>query len=179
MATYVGRPCKNGHLSGERYQKSGTCVECAKGFSRVAYSNKPKRNRLLIVEAPTIYPGAKFGRLEVIEELSRNGAGTKWLCRCECGEERICQAFILSQDRAKECQRCMDVKKPYQFAARNDDVRTVVHALRAAGTIEAERLRSTIGMREDPFYDCIAVLFQRRQLKIDSSGTGRKYALAA
>ena len=48
--------------------------------------------------------GQKFGRLTVIEraENGKNGS-TRWLCRCECGNEKIIEGGHLRSNKIKSC----------------------------------------------------------------------------
>ena len=48
--------------------------------------------------------GQKFGRLTVIEraENDKNGS-TRWLCRCECGNEKIIEGGHLRSHKIKSC----------------------------------------------------------------------------
>lgn len=71
--------------------------------------------------------GLKFGRLEVIEEVGRDNAGNKtWLCRCECGNEKVitggniraghslsCGCFRLEQLRKKVTRHGMRHTRVY------------------------------------------------------------------
>lgn len=53
--------------------------------------------------------GQKFGRWTVIAQAepyrSREGSkkGTRWLCRCDCGNEKIVAATSLKKGRSKSC----------------------------------------------------------------------------
>lgn len=49
--------------------------------------------------------GQKFGRWTVVApaEPYKNGNGTRWLCRCECGKERIVAATSLKRGRSQSC----------------------------------------------------------------------------
>ena len=71
--------------------------------------------------------GLKFGRLEVIEEVGRDNAGNKtWLCRCDCGNEKVisggniraghslsCGCFRLEQARKKTTRHGMRHTRVY------------------------------------------------------------------
>lgn len=48
--------------------------------------------------------GKVFGRLTVIERAGsdKHGAST-WLCRCQCGNEKVVQRGALNQGRVKSC----------------------------------------------------------------------------
>ena len=44
-----------------------------------------------------------FDRLTVIEKVENNGTGTRWLCRCECGKEKIVYGSNLTSGKTKSC----------------------------------------------------------------------------
>lgn len=46
----------------------------------------------------------KFGRLTVIQEVGRNKSGSaKWLCKCECGGEKIVSSDSLRHGHTRSC----------------------------------------------------------------------------
>ena len=48
--------------------------------------------------------GQKFGRLTVIARAENNKRGqTRWLCKCECGNEKIVGAYLLKSGQTKSC----------------------------------------------------------------------------
>jgi hypothetical protein len=49
--------------------------------------------------------GQRFGRLEVLRAYSENGrtGGTRWLCRCDCGNEKDVLAASLVSGKTKSC----------------------------------------------------------------------------
>lgn len=52
--------------------------------------------------------GQRFGRLTVIElhPVRDSGGGTRWVCRCDCGGEKIVQAKHLRNGDIRSC-RCL------------------------------------------------------------------------
>lgn len=46
--------------------------------------------------------GLKYGRLEVIKKINECGKA-KWLCKCECGQEKIILADSLKSGKTKSC----------------------------------------------------------------------------
>lgn len=51
-----------------------------------------------------IQVGQKFGRLTVISRVDNNKySNTQWLCRCNCGKEKVISGNSLSQGNAKSC----------------------------------------------------------------------------
>ena len=51
--------------------------------------------------------GLKFGRLTVLESAGRDREQRRiWLCRCECGNERICRTDRLVSGEITECKEC-------------------------------------------------------------------------
>lgn len=60
--------------------------------------------------------GRKFGRLTVIKRVENHKSGkTQWLCRCECGTEKIIPSVYLKSGDTKSCG-CLatEVKKQYE-----------------------------------------------------------------
>lgn len=59
--------------------------------------------------------GQRFGRLTVIERAENGRCGgkavTKWLCRCECGTEKIIEGHSLKRGRTKSCGCLNDEKR--------------------------------------------------------------------
>lgn len=53
------------------------------------YINKQTNNLL----------GKRFGRLTVIKLVKSNGHGARWLCRCDCGNEKEIDANHLVHNR--------------------------------------------------------------------------------
>ena len=47
--------------------------------------------------------GQHFGRLEVIKKVASKGQGARWLCRCECGQEKEINAQHLVNHRILSC----------------------------------------------------------------------------
>lgn len=55
--------------------------------------------------------GQRFGKLTVLERASNgNHKQTRWLCRCDCGNERIVQARSLKSGNTKSCG-CLQKEK--------------------------------------------------------------------
>lgn len=48
--------------------------------------------------------GKKFGRLTVIKRIGRDKYyHSTWLCKCECGKEKICNGKYLKEGKTKSC----------------------------------------------------------------------------
>jgi hypothetical protein len=47
--------------------------------------------------------GQRYGRLTVIREVERNGYTRRWLCRCDCGNERIVTMPNLRNGHTTSC----------------------------------------------------------------------------
>lgn len=47
--------------------------------------------------------GQKFGRLTVISQQPTQNERTMWLCRCECGEEKILPCYVLTRGLVRSC----------------------------------------------------------------------------
>ena len=53
---------------------------------------------------PKNIEGKKFGRLTALKIVGRDRAGScTWLCKCECGNEKVISARSLSNKSAKSC----------------------------------------------------------------------------
>lgn len=52
--------------------------------------------------------GHRFGRLIVLSYHSKNQHGSsKWLCQCDCGNQKIIYGFSLTSNKTKSCG-CLD-----------------------------------------------------------------------
>lgn len=47
--------------------------------------------------------GKRFGRLVVIRRESEIGQKVRWLCRCDCGSEKVISAYELTSGNTKSC----------------------------------------------------------------------------
>lgn len=47
--------------------------------------------------------GLRFGRLTVLELAGRKGKEATWLCKCDCGNEKVVTGRALRQGRTKSC----------------------------------------------------------------------------
>lgn len=47
--------------------------------------------------------GQKFGRLTVLQRAETINKRTRWLCRCDCGEEVIVEAYNLTKGHTQSC----------------------------------------------------------------------------
>lgn len=47
--------------------------------------------------------GHKIGRWTVLQEVSRSKNQKQWLCRCDCGTEKVLSSSTLSGARSKSC----------------------------------------------------------------------------
>lgn len=53
---------------------------------------------------PLELTGQRFGRLTVLSEAERNGRGIrKWLCRCDCGNEKSVRGCDLTTGHTQSC----------------------------------------------------------------------------
>jgi hypothetical protein len=50
--------------------------------------------------------GQRFGRLTVIEKAHSTPSGTAWLCKCDCGGERIAPTSRLKRTQNAGCKIC-------------------------------------------------------------------------
>ena len=61
---------------------------------------------------PKNLKGRRFGRLKVISFLERNEhSNSKWLCRCDCGNETEAYYQHLTRGEKKSCGKCGLVKR--------------------------------------------------------------------
>lgn len=63
--------------------------------------------------------GKVFGRLTVIKEAGRNKTSLLWLCRCECGIEKIIQGNHLKEGKILSCGCYMKEKASSRITERN------------------------------------------------------------
>ena len=63
--------------------------------------------------------GKKFGRLTAIEPLPERSADSNvlWLCQCECGNQKVFKAALLTSGRRKSCG-CMGVRTDMLLSSR-------------------------------------------------------------
>ena len=54
--------------------------------------------------------GQRFGKLVVIAPAKNKGRRTQWLCKCDCGNEKICLTDSLQTGRCKSCG-CLRVEQ--------------------------------------------------------------------
>lgn len=54
--------------------------------------------------------GQRFGKLVVIAHAENKGRRTQWLCKCDCGNEKICLTESLQNGKCKSCG-CLRIKQ--------------------------------------------------------------------
>ena len=47
--------------------------------------------------------GQRFGRLTVVEQVESKGRYTRWLCQCECGNQKLVLGNNLINNSTKSC----------------------------------------------------------------------------
>lgn len=47
--------------------------------------------------------GQRFGRLVALKPVETKEKGARWLCRCDCGKERVCTSENLVSGKTKSC----------------------------------------------------------------------------
>ena len=73
--------------------------------------------------------GKTFGRLTVISRVvDKNSKATKWLCRCECGNECVVHAGSLRGGHTKSCG-CLRVKACHDVATTHGLSKTSLHGV--------------------------------------------------
>ena len=53
--------------------------------------------------SPREMVGRKFGRLTVVSQAAHKGVNRQWLCKCECGRERIVNGYNLRKGHTRSC----------------------------------------------------------------------------
>lgn len=63
--------------------------------------------------------GKRIGRVNVISLVTRGNGGSKWNCKCDCGENFICWAVSFKRGNKFECKKCMlERKRPRDLEGR-------------------------------------------------------------
>ncbi len=73
---------------------------------------KPKRG----VGKPKDITGQRFGRLTVLEYSFSKSQKPYWLCRCDCGNEKIIRGQNFVSGRTKSCGQCQNHSQLWLFA---------------------------------------------------------------
>lgn len=47
--------------------------------------------------------GQRFGRLVAIERVGRKGSSATWLCKCDCGNEKVVSSHTLREGKSQSC----------------------------------------------------------------------------
>lgn len=84
--------CGNEKITSAVYVRKGLIKSC--GCFKITKREKQKRNLI----------GLKFGRFTVLEHKGRNKYGQSiWLCKCDCGQEKVIVGSYLVVGRIKSC----------------------------------------------------------------------------
>ena len=54
--------------------------------------------------------GLRFGKLLVIKEVETEAKGTSWLCKCDCGKEKVILGSSLRGGHTKSCG-CLNIEQ--------------------------------------------------------------------
>lgn len=115
------RAVPNGHElydTQRAMRKAGVDREVIDEQRRVGYPTQARRLELV---------GRRFGSLLVIRKAKRtiDSGGSRWLCKCDCGNTKTALGTYLINGRAKSCRPCAAVRHPkYKLsAAKADDIR--------------------------------------------------------
>lgn len=77
--------------------------------------------------------GQKFGRLTVIKEVKTNSKLRYWLCKCNCGNEKIVRQSSLRDGTTKSCG-CLTKellsKKSYKHGLTNSKLYWILHSMK-------------------------------------------------
>lgn len=71
--------------------------------------------------------GQKFGRLTVIKRAENQGHNCMWLCRCDCGNEKIVRGSHLKSGAIKSCG-CLSIEE-LQHRAKHHKVNTRLYKI--------------------------------------------------
>jgi hypothetical protein len=79
--------------------------------------------------------GKRFGRLVVIEKTNKKGKAAYWLCKCDCGNEKIVKGYHL---RAKHVVSCgcygeERKKRPFGESCKEQVYKTYKHSAKIKG----------------------------------------------
>lgn len=80
--------------------------------------------------------GERFGKWTVLKLSGKNKNDKLWLCRCECGKERVITQYNLTHGRSSSCIQCANIEKNRnKFDARKsfDKVISSLYLLKAHG----------------------------------------------
>lgn len=72
--------------------------------------------------------GQKFERLTVIKRAENKGSQTMWLCRCDCGKERIVCSGNLKSGHTKSCG-CLNDEKVGNLNKTHQKCNTRLHSI--------------------------------------------------
>jgi hypothetical protein len=89
---------------------------------------------------PIDITGQTFGKLTVVEQVSSNGNGARWRCRCACGNEVIKHGTALRAAHNRSCKECIGKTLPRSDGGGRSSSRTIV----AVGRITGRRRRARI-----------------------------------
>jgi len=104
--------CKNEKAYSEFYRKKGECKKCSIEKQKRRYREKNPEKRKHGRNA-TLNIGERYASLSVIkrvENSKRNKA--QWLCKCDCGNNRICETSPVLAGKIKSCGCVNGTKKP-------------------------------------------------------------------
>jgi hypothetical protein len=71
--------------------------------------NKPRKNgrpKAKLPDSTENLAGKRFGKWVALEYRGMEGSKRLWLCRCQCGVEKIVTRDNLRSKRTTQCQRC-------------------------------------------------------------------------
>lgn len=66
-------------------------------------ARRARTGRMMAMSELRDLTGKKFGRLTVLELAMRGSRGTKWLCRCDCGNETVVFGGNLTRGNTLSC----------------------------------------------------------------------------
>ena len=86
--------------------KGVTVIGCKGQMLTMSDGNKRYKVDGKIIKEKQDLTGIKFGSLTVLElSLSDKQGALQWLCRCDCGKDRIVRTRSLKSGSVKKCRR--------------------------------------------------------------------------
>ena len=103
--------CGNEIVAKTAHLRAGKVKSC--GCIRAGSSSKPEGSsadtnvKKLPGRKRLDLTGQKFGLLTVLNPAENIGEDTAWLCRCDCGKERIIRTMSLRSGNTRSCGKCL------------------------------------------------------------------------
>lgn len=94
------------------------------GRTRPCYYEEPKKPlyKTYARYGRIVLEGQKFGKLKVIETAGHGPDGLTYLCKCECGGEKIASGRMLRLGRTKSCGCMKRGPKPKEYRSKHPSI---------------------------------------------------------